>query len=608
MDACAGDVKEKLELGWQLVFVFFELLNHAYSSFNEFLAIAPTNYKDRVDVLEQKYRKLEKDVPAVDIWITTCNEAFAVVSRTLAAAKAVDYPVEKVRIFVLDDGRRGWLKKYCAKLGVNYLARPTSRGNKAGNHNDALAITRSMNPAPFILVLDADFCIHRNIIYRLIGFFEDQKVGIVGTPQYFNNGEAFVANLRANCMAVDDQRTFFDVIQPGKDRFDSAFFCGTSSMIRRSALEEIGGVPEETLAEDLYLSYKMYAAGYITRFHAEILSSGVAAETFSSYLGQRMRWCRGCLQGLWKPYGPFGFTRITMMQRLNLLSTMAYWVSQFFYPLFLLGPVLYWIFGIATLKTTGISEMCTHALPLMIVRCAYEIIFSGGRIVPWITNIGQVATSFHVSRCVIETLLFPNKKISWFVTSKEPSGNKKVFNLKLISGMLVLHAVSIFGLFVNQFPDMALIDNGGLQHSGINIVWSIYLAFTGVLTVMVAIDLPKPRQHDRFQIGEPAVLSCQGVRTDCQLVDMSMSGARIKLSAPLLKGLSDQMMIDIKNVGAIRAEPVRARGEDLMVKFTDFETKMEHRLRKLYTHGYYSSPTRVSTARYLSAITSRIME
>lgn len=76
--------------------------------------------------------------PSVDVFITSYNETLEILESTIEAALAIEYPV---KIYVLDDGRRDWLKEYCTKVNVHYITRATNQHQKAGNVNNAIGLT-----------------------------------------------------------------------------------------------------------------------------------------------------------------------------------------------------------------------------------------------------------------------------------------------------------------------------------------------------------------------------------------------------------------------------------------------------------------------------------
>jgi cellulose synthase (UDP-forming) len=178
--------------------------------------------------------------PRIDIYIATYNEELAVLERSIVGAKELDYPT--ARVFLLDDGHRAEVAQACARLGIEYRTRPDNLHAKAGNINYTLLQRMKEPDAPdFIAVLDADFVPHRNFVTRALALFHDRSVGLVQTPQHFFNPDPIQHNLSISAGYPDEQRFFFDHVQPARDAWGIAFCCGTSSMVRTEALAVIGG-------------------------------------------------------------------------------------------------------------------------------------------------------------------------------------------------------------------------------------------------------------------------------------------------------------------------------------------------------------------------------
>ena len=169
---------------------------------------------------------------SVDVFITTYNEPPELVALTMNAAQKILWP-EKI-IYVLDDGNRPAIKtlaeKYDCKVitrGENWKGKPMHA--KAGNVNNALLQTSG----DFILMLDADQIPSPQIVRKTIGYFSDEKVAFVQTPQHFYNtppGDPFGS----------DAKLFYGPILEGKDGWNSAFFCGSNALLRREALLQLG--------------------------------------------------------------------------------------------------------------------------------------------------------------------------------------------------------------------------------------------------------------------------------------------------------------------------------------------------------------------------------
>jgi len=168
----------------------------------------------------------------VDIFITTYNESEELVGTTAKAAMAIDWPDKKV--YILDDGARPSMKRMAEKLGCGYISRGEEwtdkpRHAKAGNVNNALLETSG----EFILILDADQIPAPGILRKTLGFFKDELVAFVQTPQHFYNlppGDPF----------GNEASLFYGPIQQGKDGWNAAFFCGSNAVLRREALMQIG--------------------------------------------------------------------------------------------------------------------------------------------------------------------------------------------------------------------------------------------------------------------------------------------------------------------------------------------------------------------------------
>ena len=239
-------------------------------------------------------------LPHVDVFLCTYNEDLEILEGPILAARNMDYP--NFTVWVLDDGRRAWLRDFCAAHGVRYLTRPNNAHAKAGNINHALSKT----DAELFAVLDADFTPRRDFLMRTVGFFEDPTIAIVQTPHHFRNSDIYQMNLGMGEQWPDEQRLFFDIVQPSRDAWDCAFCCGSASVQRRSALMDIGGIPTDSVTEDILSTLVLLRQGYVTRFLNEPLAFGLSSESVAAMFVQRQRWCRGGLQLLFLRDGVLG--------------------------------------------------------------------------------------------------------------------------------------------------------------------------------------------------------------------------------------------------------------------------------------------------------------
>ncbi|MBC7630989.1 glycosyltransferase family 2 protein [Aeromicrobium sp.] len=180
-------------------------------------------------------RRGEPELPpegaTVDVFITTYNEPLELVQRTALAAKAITHPHQT---WLLDDGNRKELGEWAEANGSGWLRRSDDwidrpRHAKAGNINNALMAT----DGEFLLILDADQIPEPNILDRTLGYFRDDKVALVQTPQVFTN-------VPDSDPLGSQAPLFYGPIQQGKDGWNAAYFCGSNAVIRREALMQLG--------------------------------------------------------------------------------------------------------------------------------------------------------------------------------------------------------------------------------------------------------------------------------------------------------------------------------------------------------------------------------
>ncbi|QDW62709.1 glycosyltransferase family 2 protein [Oerskovia sp. KBS0722] len=168
---------------------------------------------------------------SVDVFVTTYNEPVDLVLRTAIAARDMTYPHAT---WILDDGNRPELEVAASRVGVGYITRgPEWEGRprfaKAGNVNNALFRTSG----DLVAILDADQVPEPRFLDRVLGYFEDEEVAFVQTPQHF-------WNVPPSDPLGTQAELFYGPIQQGKDGWGAAFFCGSNAVLRREALMALG--------------------------------------------------------------------------------------------------------------------------------------------------------------------------------------------------------------------------------------------------------------------------------------------------------------------------------------------------------------------------------
>jgi Glycosyl transferase family group 2 len=186
----------------------------------------------------------------------------------------------------------------------------------------------------------------------------------VQTPQHFINPDPLQSNLAATRVWPDEQRYFFDVVMASKDAWGAAFCCGTSSVIRFSAVWSIGGLPTGSVTEDYLLTLRLKADGYRTVYLNERLSLGLAPEGLKEYITQRSRWALGFAQICRGPLGPLRpGNGLTLIDRISLIDTFLYWFASYAFRVFgIIIPILYWLLDVRSVQADVVTTL-SYFLP-----------------------------------------------------------------------------------------------------------------------------------------------------------------------------------------------------------------------------------------------------
>lgn len=278
----------------------------------------------------------------VDILIPTANEPLPVLEPTVIGALNVR---GVRRVLVLDDGVRDDVRDMTLRLGATYVPRVSNEGAKAGNLNNGLTHT----DAEFVVTLDADHIPLPDFIERTLGYFDDPEVGIVQSPQSFYNTDSFTfRHRRGRAAAWHEQEMFYGGILPTKNHSNSAFYTGTSAMLRRSALDSVNGFAPETPTEDIHTSVRIHARGWRSVYLRSPLAYGLEVENLREYYRTRRRWAAGSLRLLFRnPDSPLRVRGLTFSQRLNYLSAMLVHLQGLIRVLYLVAPVAALLTGVA---------------------------------------------------------------------------------------------------------------------------------------------------------------------------------------------------------------------------------------------------------------------
>ena len=539
------------------------------------------------------------ELPLVDVFIATYNEPLDVLEKTIIGALALDWPQDRLRVWVLDDGRRDWLRAYCDRVGARHMTREGNHHAKAGNINAAIRRT----DGEFFLVLDADFVPRRDFLFRAIGFFEDPKVGIVQIPHNFFNGDPMQSNLGVRDSLPDDQRLFFDAIMPGRDGWNCAFCCGSNALTRRSAMEAVGGgLPTGSITEDMLLTLALLRKGYVTRYLNERLAVGLAAESLPAFFVQRARWAQGAMQILYLKDGPLG-PGLKWHERLMFLPT--HWLTQSFCQITAMAtPAIYLWTGLMPLLGANGTTVLSYQIPAVVGTLVAMRLLCPGQFFPLASSAHGVLQAFRLTPTILLTLVKPHgHKFKVTPKGSDVAGaSADRFTVILALGLMLATAL---GLMLNAGINTRIIDSGAL----IPVVagWAIYNMLVLSVVATIAVSPPMLRTEERFELDEPCRLTFADGVWSGMVANVSLTGAAVRPdpgmpAAPPRPG--DWCLVEIAGVGRIAACIRRAVGAGLGIEFLLPEGPARTALiRRLYTEGIDNS-TRNENA---LAITLRLL-
>jgi cellulose synthase (UDP-forming) len=347
----------------------------------------------------------------VDVFITAYDEPLEVLRRTAMGARAIRYPH---RTYFLDDGKRDELKKIADDLGIGYIRRVGNANAKAGNLNYALTVT----DGEFILQLDADHYPLPHIVDQILGYFNDDRVAFVQTPQDFYNTDSFTHVINDEAREMwEENRIFYSLLQPGKDSHNASFFCGCGGMLRRSALEDIGGFQSKTIIEDMETSLTLHARGWRSVYHPNAIAFGLSPGSAAAFHVQRQRWAQGSMQML-RTMNPAFLPGLTWQQRLSYIAANLYPFDGLQKAIFYLAPVVFLLTGVVPVNADG-RVLLSLLVPYLVLSVTSFELLARGTGYLFISERYMMAKFF--TYIIALTALFSRKPLKFNVTPKGTS-------------------------------------------------------------------------------------------------------------------------------------------------------------------------------------------
>jgi cellulose synthase (UDP-forming) len=493
-------------------------------------AILVLGYVQTVWPLARPVRPLTGEAdswPIVDVFIPTYNESLQIVQDTVLAALSMDYPRDRFRVYLLDDGRRPEFKAFAEAAGAVYITRDNNKHAKAGNLNNALGMT----DGELVCIFDADHIPTRAFLQVTVGWFQaDPRLALLQTPHHFYSPDPVQRNLRTVKDVPDEGALFYGVVQPGNDFWNAAFFCGSCAVIRRAALNETNGFAGETVTEDAHTALKLQRRGWNSAYLDIRLASGLATERLALHIGQRARWARGMIQ-IFRVDNPLTGPGLSLAQRLCYLNAMLH----FFFPLprivFLTSPLAFLLFG-QNIIAASAPMIAAFAVPHLVQSITTSNRIQGQDRRAFWGEVYESLLAFHLVLPTITTLLNP-KRGKFNVTDKGGLLDKGYFDARLMWPHMAVVGLLVLGLVVG-FAKLMLGGFGvNLGTLLLNASWTLFSLLILSTALAVGRESRQMRAYVRVGAHLPVILKFgDGREIRAETDEISMGGFAVSKVGP----------------------------------------------------------------------------
>jgi cellulose synthase (UDP-forming) len=484
------------------------------------------------------------DAPTLDIYVPSYNESPELLEVTLRCCLAVRYPAGKKKIYLLDDGgteakrndanvkrrnqaiaRRHTLLALCERLGCHYLTRDRNDHAKAGNINAAFHRT----DGELLLILDADHVPTADMLERTVPWFiKDPKVFLVQTPHFMINPDPIERNLFSafNRMPAENEM-FYVTIQRGLDFWDSSFFCGSAAVLRRSALEMVGGLTGDSITEDAETALELHARGLKSVYVEQPMVGGLAPESFTGFVVQRMRWAQGMTQIMLLKL-PQALPKMKWYQSLCYVNACLFWMFPLARLVFLLSPCAYLVFGLQ-IYNASMSQILVYAVPHVVAaQICNSLLFRRTRW-PLISELYELMQSVYTMMAIVQVFLNPRKPK--FVVTPKSEMVEAEFVSPLVRPFYVLFFFVILASVGGIFRFWLVPESRSL--TAVVMVWNL-LNITLISAAFGALyERRQRRTAPRMPLNVPAMIEGpDGAPVRCLIEDASAGGIRVKVEEP----------------------------------------------------------------------------
>ena len=566
-------------LEWDAIFPLLLILAESYA-----VLVLALGYFQSLRPLDRNPTPLPRDLdewPEVDVYVPTYNEPLAVVMPTVLAAMRMDWPPDKMKVFILDDGRRPEFREFAESCGCGYMIRPDNKGAKAGNINSAMAQTKG----EFIAIFDCDHIPTRSFLQMTMGWFlKDPDLAMVQTPHYFYTPDPFEKNLEIFGEVPNEGALFYGVVQNCNDFWNATFFCGSCAAIRRSALIEVGGIAVETVTEDAHTALKMQRRGWNTAYIRFPQAAGLATASLADHIGQRIRWGRGMVQILRIDCPLFG-KGLKWPQRICYLNSTLHYLYAIPRLIFLTAPLVYLLLNrsnvygyVLTILAYAFPHIAQSTLTNSRIQGRYRHSF-------W-NEVYETVLAPYILIPTTLALISP-KHGKFNVTPKSHGSDQAYFAWRAAMPVIFLLLLNLAGITMGG---LRLITEPERQPALLmNMFWALLNVMILGAAVAVAGERRQRRHEARLERRYPARLILDDGRVLAgETDDMSNSGVALTLDEPaeIASGTRLTLLVTAADEeAALPVEIVGVKDRELRMRFNELEVHQRDAVTRLIFAG-----------------------
>jgi len=504
---------------------------------------------------------LPKDMsqwPSVDIFVPTYNEDLNVVKNTIYASLGIDWPKDKLTIWILDDGGRETFRQFAETVGVKYIARTTYEHAKG----------------EFVSIFDCDHVPTRSFLQMTMGWFlKEKELAMMQTPHHFFSPDPFERNLGRFRKTPNEGTLFYGLVQDGNDMWDATFFCGSCAVIRRGPLDQIGGIAVETVTEDAHTSLRLHRLGYSSAYMRIPQAAGLATESLSAHIGQRIRWARGMVQ-IFRLDNPLFGKGLKLAQRLCYVNAMFHFLSGIPRLVFLTAPLAFLLLHAYIIYAPALM-IALFVLPHMIHASLTNSKIQGKYRHSFWSEIYETVLAWYIAPPTMVALFAPHKG-KFNVTAKGGLVKEEYVDWVISRPYIFLVLLNIVGILVGIWRYFYGPENEILTVF-VSITWVFYNLIVLGGAVAVSVESKQVPRAPRVEISMPAAIAREdGHLFSCTVHDFSDGGMGIKINgqSQVLEGQKVSLLLKRgQQEYAFPAQVVRVSGNEIGLQLMPLTTK-----------------------------------